>query len=281
MNLTRRGLLAATGVSALVGCGTPAERPTRRRRGTGRVRYGDEHGSQFAELRLPSGAPRATVVLLHGGYWLAEYGLELMDPMVGRLTELGFATWNVEYRRSGAGGGFPNTLTDVAAGIDRLAGRDLPEGLVDNVVVAGHSAGGHLAAWVASRTPRTPGGAPEVRPRGVISLAGILDLARAATVAGSRPQVTAFMGGAPSAVPERYALADPAQLVPASCPVWAVSAEDDLTVPPEQSARYVARATAAGGVAERVAVPGDHFSVIRPDSEAFPTVEKLIESASA
>jgi acetyl esterase/lipase len=279
--LTRRGLMAAAGASALVGCGTSTERPARRRQGPDPIRYGDEHPSQFAELQLPSGSPRATVVLLHGGYWMAGAGLEQMDPMVGRLTELGFATWNVEYRRTGAGGGFPHTFTDVAAAMDRLAGTDLPEGLADNVVVAGHSAGGHLAAWVASRTARTPGGAPEVRPRGAISLAGILDLVLAGTVAGSRSPVAAFMGGAPSAVPERYALADPAQLVPAPCPVWAVSAEDDLVVPPEQSERYVARATAAGGRAERVVVPGDHYSVIRPGSETFDTVEQLIESASA
>lgn len=220
----------------------------------------------------------ATVVLLHGGYWLPQYGLELMEPLALRLTELGYATWNVEYRRTGAGGGFPTTLTDVAAAVDRLDGEDLPPGIADDVVLLGHSAGGQLAVWAASRSGATPGGEPRREPRGAISLAGVLDL----VLAGSRSeQVRAFMGSDPAESPASYALADPAQLVPARCPVWAVHAEDDLTVPPEQSASYVASARAAHGVVARVVVPGDHFSVIRPDSEAFPTVEKLVASASA
>src|SRR5213079_2078672 len=104
----------------------------------------------------------------------------------------GFATWNVAYRRVGSGGGFPTTFEDVATAIDRLDTPHLP-----TPVVVGHSAGGHLAVWAASRSSRTPGGAPRVPLRGAISLSGLLDLTEAARAPRSLGPTTGFMGGTP------------------------------------------------------------------------------------
>jgi acetyl esterase/lipase len=266
----------------LAGCGTtsPASKDSRPTLPTsGRTRYGDED-SQFADLRMPAADSLGTVVLLHGGYWLPEYGLELMEPLALHLTALGYATWNVEYRRTGAGGGFPTTLTDVGSAIDRLDGPGMPRGITDDVVLLGHSAGGHLAVWAASRTSATPGGAAKVRPRGAISLAGVLDLVLAGSTSATE-QVGAFMGATPAESPQDYELADPTQLVPAGCPVWVVSAEDDETVPPAQARSYVAAARAAGGVVQSVVVPGDHMAVISPSTAAFPTIGTLLSEAVA
>jgi len=215
--LGRRGFLAAIGTSSLLlGCGAQPRRTTNPRKaaaGSRRFRYGGEHGSQFADLRMPAGRPLATVVLLHGGYWLPTYGLNLMDPLARRFTELGYATWNVEYRRTGAGGGVPTTLADVAAGIDRLGGEGLPSGLTDTVILVGHSAGGHLAAWAASRTGATPGGAAKVPLSGAVSLSGVLELTRAADDPRSSAPVVAFVGGTPAEVPDRGILSDHAPVV--------------------------------------------------------------------
>lgn len=242
------------------------------------MRYGED-SSQFADLRLPRERPVATVVLLHGGYWFPQYGLDLMEPLASTLTGLGFATWNLEYRRTGAGGGFPSTFHDVAAAVDHLDSKDVPTGLAEDVVLLGHSAGGQLAVWAASRSPATPGGAPRVRPRGAVSLAGVLDLTLAATAPGSAAPVTALMGGRPDQLPEEYALADPAQLVPAGCPVWAVHASADATVPLGQSSSYVAKAKAAGGRARQVLVPGDHATIIDPQASSFASIERLVRRA--
>jgi acetyl esterase/lipase len=242
------------------------------------VTYGEDP-SQFAELRTPAEDSKGTVVLLHGGAWLREYGVSELERLADRLTELGFVTWNVEYRRIGIGGGVPNTLLDVAAAVDRLGGEGLPTSIADRVVLVGHSAGGHLSAWAASRSPATPGGAPLVRPRGAISLAGIIALTHGGDDPALAGTVGNFVGGRPVDVPESYAVADPAQLVPASCPVWAVRADNDELVPADQSARYVRAAKAAGGNAEEVVVPGDHDSIADPDAPSFPAIEKLITEA--
>jgi acetyl esterase/lipase len=289
VSLSRRGLLAASALSGLLaGCGarsdpgdaaTSTTPPTLRPPAPTRIRYGTAAESQFAELGMPPGSPLGTVVLIHGGYWHPQYGLELMRPLARALNRLGYASWNIEYRRIGAGGGVPTTLEDVAAAIDRLEGDGLPPRLTTGVALLGHSAGGHLAAWAASRTDDTPGGAPRVPVRGAISLAGVLDLTRAASSARSGGPVTAFLGGTPGEAPERYAMADPALLVPAPCPVWATYAEDDTVVPPEQSLRYVELARAAGGEAEVVRVPGDHFTLIDPGAESFATIKGLLTEA--
>ena len=288
MTLSRRGLLTVSGAATLLsGCGGGSDDPARSGSGDSaqpapgksrRVTYGEDP-SQFAELRMPTEDPKGTVVLLHGGAWLREYGVSELERFADRLTELGFVTWNVEYRRVGIGGGVPNTLLDVAAAVDRLGGEGLPAGIADRVVLVGHSAGGHLSAWAASRSPETPGGAPLVRARGAISLAGIIALTHGGDDPALAATVANFVGGRPVDVPERYAIADPARLVPASCPVWAVRADNDDLVPADQSARYVRAAKAAGGNAEEAVVPGDHDSIADPDAPSFPVIEALITEA--
>ncbi len=86
-----------------------------------RIAYGNDP-AQWGELHRPDGPSRGVVVVVHGGFWRAQYGLDLMDPLAGDLVGRGFAVWNIEYRRVGQdGGGWPGTLVDVGAAIDELA----------------------------------------------------------------------------------------------------------------------------------------------------------------
>jgi acetyl esterase/lipase len=120
--------------------------------------YGGDR-SQVADLHLPRGpGPHPVVVLVHGGSWGRRYGRIVMRGLAGDLLRGGWAVWNIEYRRIGNGGGWPETFEDVAAAIDLLAAINAPIDL-DRVSLVGHSAGGHLALWAASR-PSLPSGAP-------------------------------------------------------------------------------------------------------------------------
>jgi acetyl esterase/lipase len=240
---------------------------------TTRIAYGDDP-SQFGELHLPDGTPRGVVVVIHGGFWRAAYDLTLGTPLAADLAAQGWAAWNLEYRRvgtgPGGGGGVPPTLDDVAAGIDRLRGLDLD---LTTVLTLGHSAGGHLAAWAASRTRFRPwrGG---VDVTGVVSQAGVLDL-RAAHDAGLGDGATAAFLGHPPA--DADAAADPARQVPLDVPVVCVHGRDDTIVPIGQSEGYVARAGAAGAGARLVAVDGDHFTVVDTSSAAWTTTLGVLD----
>src|SRR5688572_5946623 len=183
-----------------------------------RHRYGDDP-SQFGVLY----GEGPVAVLLHGGFWKAEYDLTLMDALAADLERRGWAAWNVEYRRLGNGGGVPETLEDVGAAIDFLA--DLP---VDTgrVVAIGHSAGGHLAAWAATRdNPRVP-------VTHVVSQAGVLDLRRAAELNLSSGVVDRFLGGQPTH------LASPIERLPLGVPALLTHGGLDDTVPVELSETF-------------------------------------------
>jgi acetyl esterase/lipase len=90
--------------------------------------------------------------VIHGGFWRAPYDLEYFEPACGALTMAGAATWNIEYRRIGSGGGFPATFHDVARAVDHLR-EFAPRYDLDlsRVVTLGHSGGGQLALWAAAR----------------------------------------------------------------------------------------------------------------------------------
>ena len=270
--MSRRTLLAVGALGALgllAACEDEAVTDPRK------ITYGDDP-SQYAELSLPDGTPRGVVVVIHGGFWKAAYDLSLGRPLASSLVDQGWAAWNLEYRRvgpaaSGGGGGTPTTLDDVAAGIDRLADLDLD---LSTVVTLGHSAGGHLATWAASRG-RFERWADGVDVTAVLSQAGVLDLRAAYDEGLGSGAVEAFLGHAPG---PGDAPADPQQQVPLDVPVWCVHGGADDVVPISQSRGYVAAATAAGARAEMVEVEGDHFTVIDTGSDAWKRTLAILDS---
>jgi acetyl esterase/lipase len=242
----------------------------------GRVHYG-EGAFQFGELRLPDGpGPHPVAVVVHGGCWLAQYDLGHVGRLSDALTEAGIATWTLEYRRVGdPGGGWPGTFEDVARGADHLRrlAEDRPLDL-DRVIAVGHSAGGHLALWLASRK-RLAADAPlftsdPLPIRGVVGLAAAPDLAFLHERQVCGQVIDKLMGGSPAAFPERYAAGSPVELVPVDTPQVLINGLRD----PFWSSiaqRYLDAARAAGAGVRLVEVPGaGHFEMVDPGSNVWP-----------
>ena len=234
-----------------------------------RFPYG-RHRSQYAELFRPAGdGPHPVAVVIHGGFWKAAYGRKLMHPVCRDLAARGWAAWNLEYRRLGllAGGGWPMTFDDVAAGIDALAdAQDLPRD--GRVVAIGHSAGGHLAAWAATRED------PAVPLTAAVSQAGVVDLRMASALRLSGGVVHRLLGGTPAKRPERYAAASPAERLPAGVPLLLTHGDADPNVPVAISESFAEAARAAGDDVELRIFPGEgHFGHIDP---AHPMWEAVI-----
>ncbi|MFP2925616.1 alpha/beta hydrolase family protein [Pyxidicoccus sp. 3LG] len=250
-----------------------------------RIAYGSrEH--QFGDLRLPAGpGPHPVVVFVHGGFWRAKYDLEHAGHLCADLARRGFATWSLEYRRVGhEGGGWPGTLQDVGLGTDflRTLAKDWSLDL-SRVVAMGHSAGGHLAMWLGARH-RVPVGGPlhpedPLRLRGVVSLAGVVDLERGFHQRLGDGVVESFVGGAPQDVPERYRTASPAALQPLWLPQILIHGTEDDTVPVSMSEAYCARGHELGDPVRCVILPGaGHFEVIDPHSREWPQVVEAVRS---
>lgn len=255
-----------------------------------RFQYGD-HPDQFGEFTLPPGQrARGTVVIIHGGYWRSGYTLDLGRPAAADLAARGWAVVNLEYRRAGSGGGWPETFQDVAAGIDALAELKAlqdPQGKIPSPVIAlGHSAGGHLAVWAAGDRCTGTGGPASRSPRArvplaaVVSQSGVLDLRRAHDLGLSGGAVSDFLGARPDEDPDRYRLADPTLQVPAAAPVFVLHGDQDADVPLELAESYTAAAVAAGGAAELRLVPGDHYGLITPGTPAWNGVLQALADAA-
>jgi acetyl esterase/lipase len=254
-----------------------------------RVPYGED-SSQYGELRVPAGAgPHPVVVLVHGGCFKAAYGSARdLAPMADALKADGIATWNIEYRRLGEpGGGWPGTYLDVGRAVDylrTLAGQYQLD--LGRVVIAGHSAGGHLAMWSAARS-RLPTSSPlyvtdPLPVRGVIDLAGPVDMT--ANIQGYEALcrdtvITSMLGGTPATVPERYEQASAIRLLPLGVPQVLIEGTHEDFVPLPLMEAYAEAAGRAGDSVRLVVIPGvGHFEIASPRSSAWPRVESAIRS---
>ncbi|WP_342217050.1 alpha/beta hydrolase family protein [Nocardia neocaledoniensis] len=206
-----------------------------------RIAYGAA-ADTFGDLYLPptSRTRLPVVVLIHGGGWAQNRSLGQFDAHARALAAEGVAVWNIEYRRVGGEGGWPTTLTDVAAAVEALAETVAPRvgHLLDlqRVHIAGHSAGGQLAAWVAGRSARDH---PAIRIRSLTLMAAVLDMELAVTE-GRDAFVPKLLGGTPAEVPDRYREASPIHHLPGpGLRVTALHGERDRVVAPVQSRRYV------------------------------------------
>lgn len=251
-----------------------------------RIAYGD-NPFQFGELRIPKGeGPYPVVIVIHGGCWLAEYDLGYMSAFADALTASGVATWSIEYRRVGnEGGGWPGTFQDVADAADLLLEIAFEHDLdLDRVAAAGHSAGGHLALWLAGRKwldadDPLRGEAP-IALNGVVALAGIPDLAAYAAPEGCGAAVAGMLGGEPQDVPDRVQRASPVAMVPLGITQTLVIAEHDSIVPKSQADAFVDAARQKGDSVAVTTIPGaGHFELVDPSHGGFEMIRAEVLKA--
>jgi acetyl esterase/lipase len=221
------------------------------------LRYGD-HDDALLDVHLPESPNGITVLLLHGGFWKTAYDRRHTRAMAVELAAQGFLVATPEYRRVGPGGsgGWPRTGADV-----HLAATRTPELLAGigheagTMRVIGHSAGGHLALWLATT---------DIPADRVVGLAPVCDLREAIRLGLGSDAARAFLGeidpdpADPMVLLDRRPAAD----------VRIVHGIDDDVVPVSLSRGLVARHPWV----RLEEVPGGHFEVIEPGSEVWPAV---------
>jgi acetyl esterase/lipase len=256
-----------------------------------RIHYGPGE-FQFGDLRLPVTAkgPIPLVIFVHGGWWKSAYDLTYAGHLCAALKSAGVATWSIEYRRIGStGGGWPTSFQDVAAGCDYVAtlAKSYPLDL-NRVIAMGHSAGGHLAFWLGGRHHIAEASPiyepqPKVALRGLIALAGAVDLRLTCDLSGyfgfahDKHEVYSLMGGPPPDFQDRYRAGNPGDLLPLSVPQVLIQGSQDDQIPPELPGRWAEMARRQGDAVTVTIIPSaDHFDVVDPQSKAWPTVQAAV-----
>jgi acetyl esterase/lipase len=236
-------------------------------------------------LPKPKGAKLHPVVLMvHGGCWQSEIAdRRIMNWVAADLRRRGIAVWNIDYRGVDRdGGGYPGTFLDAAAAADALRVHAAEYELdLRRMVAVGHSAGGHLALWLAGRR-RLPGGSAlrtgnPLAIRKVISLGGLPDLEEAARPPGSgcgTEVVDKISGGG------RWTETSVPRLAPLGVHQVLVNGLQDRIIPPAYAEGYARPMRAAGDrVDVRMIERTGHVELIAPESAAWTVAVKEIEAA--
>lgn len=251
------------------------------------IRFG-ANASNVADLWLPAGAgPFRVILMVHGGCWQKAVGdRSIMNETAAAFRQRGFAVWNIEYRGvDEPGGGYSGTFQDAALGADALR-TSAPRYHLDlrHVIAYGHSAGGHLALWLAARK-RLPHSSPlySAQPLSVavvLSVGGLADLRASANVAPQScvARVLDRLTGTPTpSRPNVFADTSPAEMLPIGVRQISISGGSDTIAPAALGQAYTQRARRLGDRAEFVLLPNaSHFDLITPSSDAFGSELRIV-----
>ncbi len=227
---------------------------------------------QYGELRIPAGkGPHPVAMIVHGGFWKAQYTVAHSGHMCAALTRAGIATWSIEYRRVGdPGGGWPGTFEDVTNGFRFLPQLAPKYNLnLKTITAIGHSAGGQLVLCLAAH---------QLKLHRVISLAGVVDMRMAWALQLGGGAVDSFLGGPPERVPDHYKEANPAETkISPAVKQHLIHGELDDIVPPAMSRAYRDHKHREKEDVTLLEIPAaGHFELIDPRSSAWPQVEKTV-----
>lgn len=241
------------------------------------LRYA-ERADGVVDVFLPAGSPpgaAALVVMLHGGFWRAEWDRMHARPMASALADKGFAVAVPEFRRVGDGGEWPVIGEDVETALRAVRGlvASAQPGAIEPaepLVLTGHSSGGHLALWAGLR-------APAALVSRVVALAPVMDLPRAAREHLGDDAAHELLGGEPDDAPDAYAAADVVRRMVAQRPVTVLHGDQDQRVPVQHSRDVIERVRAAGGSPAYQELAGvGHFELIDPESPAWQAVRATL-----
>ena len=244
------------------------------------IPYGDDP-LQLVDVWLPKGkGPHPVVVMIHGGCWQTEIATrDIMNYIADDLRKDGIAVWNVEYRGVDRGGGYPGTYMDVGAAADALGAQAKALNLdLTRTIAIGHSAGGHLALWLAARQALAKDvplrGANPLRIDAAISQAGIADLraamAREGHACGTQaPRQTAG---------DAFARTSPPEMPVSAAKQIQFHTDKDRIAPPDYATTYAEVMKKRGvDVETQVHGPEGHVELIAPSSRSWAAQKARIK----
>lgn len=250
---------------------------------------------QVVDLWVPRGpGPHPVVLMIHGGCWTTSIAdRTLMNYAAGDLRARGYAVWNIDYRGvDRPEGGEAVTIRDAVEAADLLRVHAAANKLdLSRVVAVGHSAGGHLALWLAARgSPRSVVAGRYLPIAHVVSLGGLPDLEQAYTEKQGcgREPIAALV----KRTDDPRSLDDPSvrralfeddsipPFAPLRTPQTLINGDADKIIPTHFAADYAAKMRAKGDKVTVRIVPGQgHVELIAPGTPAWSAATRAIDRA--
>jgi len=241
------------------------------------------------DLHLPVGKRRGPLIVwVHGGAWRSG---SKSDMPLGKLVQEGCAVASVDYRLS-TQARFPAQIHDLKAAIRFLRGHGAQWQLSSKkIVIAGDSAGAHLAALVgvSNGHPDLEGDIGADRGessavQGILSFYGAANLTtilKQSTPHGlsvREPALDLLLGGQPEAVPALAQLASPVVHVDrADPPLLLLHGDQDAQMPVNQSLELYGAYRKAGAPVQLEVVHGAaHGGAVFYDAEHLALVKKFL-----
>lgn len=213
---------------------------------------------QIFEWRPHHGAGRL-VVLIHGGLWRHEWERDTTESLAVDLHRRGFATANLEYRRIGLGGGWPESFSDVELALTAIP--QLTGFPTEAIVILGHSAGATMALWAGHQGL-------------TVSLAPFTDLVEARQQRWAGSTFTRLLEE-PLDPPESYS---PFHRLPRPGEALVFASPTDDIIPYSPIISYVERAQTLGGSILLTPTEGSHFDFLKPSSSSWGLVVEELEA---
>ena len=253
------------------------------------IRYGDQP-AQVVDLYLPAdNGPHPVVIMIHGGCWSQPWDRTLMNWISADLRRRGIAVWNIDYRTLGEGEGsaYPALFADVAAAADALRAHAARHHLdISHVVTVGHSAGGHLALWLAGRRNLPRGHFANRNPLPIhtaISLGGLQDLELAERPPGSgcgTEVIGRLIGRGLQGRGDPFADTSVPRMGPLRIPQVLINGNRDRIIPAHFAEDYARRMRAVGDdVRMQMIDATGHVELVAPESAAWAATVEEIERA--
>ncbi|MGW6174137.1 alpha/beta hydrolase family protein [Arthrobacter sp. NPDC055138] len=201
----------------------------------------------------PAASRGGLAILVHGGYWRAQFDASLREPLAADLCSRGWAVANIEYRRGAADSVWPDPRDDVEAAIRAVTDSAWAQRFPGPRITIGHSVGGQLALLATAPVD------------GVVALAPVTDVARTYAEDLAEGAVVEYFGAGRS---DLHRDASPVQQQPKiGTPTLVIHGDADLRVPLAHTRDFVRHAQAHGAQIELTVQPGmDHVQLIGPQA---------------